>query len=191
MGFIDKNLNRLIRPHNAKDRNYAIFGKKLTKQDSEFFNNFTNESINKQKKNLKFFFSVLAISFIIFLITIISPEEYWSIMMLLTLISLISTFFIYLFYFIPYIVIGLYEHSWIKLLESKGIIPKISFLQKIKGRSTSLVYPKVKSYLETSNLSSIITEDDIKSVAPLSQDLEKIIKEHVGFDNSVIKFDEE
>lgn len=190
MGLIDKNLNTYIKPETAKERTYAIFGKKLKNQDLEFFNNSIEMSLSKLKTRIKIFYSLFLLSITIFLILIFSPEDYWPLLMKLTAISLWLLFYTFIIAFLTHIWIGIYERSWIKLLELKDLGPKFSFLQKISGKSTSIVYPKVKSYLETCDISLFINESEMSYYAPSSKGIDEIISEHSKFDNSITKFND-
>ena len=59
MGLIKWIMDKDIRPNNAKERTYAILGKKLMDQDSEIYNNYIDALLNNLETKLKFFFSSL------------------------------------------------------------------------------------------------------------------------------------
>lgn len=190
MGIIERIMNSHFRPYRAKERTYAIFGKKLTKGDLIIYNNYIESLSNNLKTKLNFFYYSLILPIAITLIAIFTTEEYWSLMFILIGISMFISGYGFIISTYAYAEIGIYERAWIELLTSKNHAIYISFFQKIIGKTTSKTYPKVKSFLKSQNISLIITEDDIRSIASLSKSINKMKDEHIKFDKSILRSDE-
>lgn len=154
MGLIHWELKRFINPPTRipVEINYMNYGKKLIDKDLEIFNNITDELINKLRSKIKLMFSFALVTLIALVMAFFSPQRYELQMINLSFISVLVTAYPYLTGSFVHDRIGIYERSWIKFLQQKQMLTRISWLQNIKGRTTSIVLPSVKSYLEKNNI---------------------------------------
>ncbi len=162
MGLIHWEIKRFINPPPRKsvEINFIKYSKKLIDQDLERFNNITDELINKLRSKIKLMFTTAAIALITAILGLFSlPSPRYQLLLInVSAISLLALAYAYLVSSISHDWIGIYERSWIKFLQQKRMLAKITLLQNITFKTTSIVLPSVKSYLEQNNIPLTLNE---------------------------------